>query len=78
MRLGEWDTRTDEDCDEVSGFRDCNEPAVDYGVEETIHHPDYDDNSRNRYHDVALVRLNRDITTTSMLLQSYLNLRTSI
>ncbi|KAF2891877.1 hypothetical protein ILUMI_14313 [Ignelater luminosus] len=67
VRLGEWDTRTDEDCDEIGGFRDCIEPAVDYGVEETIPHSDYDDNSRNRYHDIALIRLNRVITTSDTI-----------
>lgn len=64
VRLGEWNTETDVDCDNVRGYRDCNERPVDLEIEETIVHPDYKVNSANRHNDIALLRLNRDVGFT--------------
>lgn len=64
VRFGEWDTTTDKDCVTVKGFELCNDEPVDIGVDKTIPHPDYNDNSISRYHDIALVRLKRRITYT--------------
>lgn len=64
VRLGEWNTETDVDCDNVKGYRDCNERPVDLEIEETIVHSDYDGDNMNRYNDIALLRLSRDVGFT--------------
>lgn len=64
MRLGEWNTETEVDCDDVKGYSDCNERPVDLEIEKTIVHSDYDGNDVNRYNDIALLRLSRDVGFT--------------
>lgn len=39
----------------------CNKPVLEVGVEEVIVHPQYDGNSRDRHHDIALIRLNTPV-----------------
>ncbi|XP_047104443.1 CLIP domain-containing serine protease HP8-like [Schistocerca piceifrons] len=53
VRLGEWDQRTDVDCD--GDF--CVPPAQDFGIEQSIPHPEYTPKLSN---DIALLRLDRD------------------
>lgn len=62
VRLGEWDTQTIKDCDDsyVTGSI-CNDPPVDVPVEENIVHEDYDANSKDQHHDIALLRLSRNV-----------------
>lgn len=64
VRLGEYDTRTTRDCLEENGYSDCADPAQDVGVEEAFAHPQYADADRSRHHDVALVRLSRNVHFT--------------
>lgn len=64
VRLGEWDIRTDKDCIEVDGYSDCNDPALNADVEETLPHSGYNDNDKSREHDIALVRLARNVQFT--------------
>lgn len=62
VRLGEYNTDTEEDCLETGkGQKQCAPPAVDVAVEETIAHEDYNPYDTNQYHDVALLRLIRDV-----------------
>lgn len=64
IRLGEWNTATDPDC--YGAFRTCvPEKPIDVGIENVIVHPDYVDGSTDRYHDIALIRLNRQVQFTS-------------
>ncbi|XP_064550405.1 melanization protease 1 [Drosophila montana] len=68
VRLGEWDTTMNPDCTtERSGKTDCNDPYVDVGVSEIIPHPQYPGNARDQLHDIALLRLIRQITFTDFI-----------
>lgn len=40
----------------------CADPVVEVGVEKIIVHPDYNDKSRDKMHDIALLRLNTNVT----------------
>ncbi|XP_049782665.1 CLIP domain-containing serine protease HP8-like [Schistocerca cancellata] len=53
VRLGEWDQHTRVDCD--GDF--CVPPAQDFGIEQSIPHPEYTPKLSN---DIALLRLDRD------------------
>lgn len=57
MRLGEYDTRTNPDCDE---FMDCAPPYQMYGVEDYVSHPNFTRVVRNG-NDIGLLRVNRSI-----------------
>lgn len=64
VRLGEWNTDSEEDCVTNKGYEDCNDAPVDMQVEEVIPHSDYDDKNINRYNDIALIRLSEDARFT--------------
>ena len=53
VRLGEWDLRTNPDCEDDF----CNEPYVDVPVAEIIVHPEYHSISVAQYHDIAILKL---------------------
>ncbi|XP_053947425.1 serine protease 7 [Anastrepha ludens] len=57
VRLGEYDTTKEVDCNEYS----CTSAALRVGVEETIPHEQYRDNSANKENDIALLRLDQDV-----------------
>ncbi|XP_021712954.1 coagulation factor IX isoform X1 [Aedes aegypti] len=57
IRLGEYDTRTDPDCDE---FMDCAPPYQQYMVEESMFHPNFTRVVRSG-NDIGLLRVNRVI-----------------
>lgn len=62
VRLGEYDTEKEKDC--VShgvGAEDCTDDPIDIEVEERIAHEQYDPRDMNQYHDIALLRLKRDV-----------------
>lgn len=62
MRLGEWDTNTNPDCEvDVRGERDCAPEHIDVRIERAIPHPQYDPNSRSQVNDIALLRLDRNV-----------------
>lgn len=67
VRLGEWDTETDRDCQTVFNFESCNDPPVDMEVERGFAHPDYSDSNVNRYHDIALVKLKESVQFTNFI-----------
>nr|NP_001138002.1 melanization protease 1, isoform C [Drosophila melanogaster]AAN13300.2 melanization protease 1, isoform C [Drosophila melanogaster] len=69
VRLGEWDASTNPDCTVgKNGRRDCNEPYVDYPVEERIPHPQYPGNSRDQLNDIALLRLRDEVQYSDFIL----------
>lgn len=57
IRLGEYNVATEEDCVIDTGFSDCADPAVDFLPEEIIPFPDFDPDSKDLHHDIALIRL---------------------
>lgn len=68
VRLGEWDTTTVKDCDDsYTNELICNEPHVDVPVEEIIVHESYDAPSKNQHHDIALLRLSRNVQYTEFI-----------
>uniref|UniRef100_A0A1A9UFJ1 CLIP domain-containing serine protease n=1 Tax=Glossina austeni TaxID=7395 RepID=A0A1A9UFJ1_GLOAU len=68
VRLGEWDTTTNPDCEfDIRGNKDCAPEHVDVAVERAIPHPMYAPNSRNQLHDIALLRLARRVAFTDFV-----------
>lgn len=68
VRLGEWDTTTNPDCEiDVRGEKDCAPEHIDVAVERAIPHPQYNPSSRNQVHDIALLRLKRSISYTDFV-----------
>ncbi|XP_055616070.1 serine protease 7-like isoform X2 [Toxorhynchites rutilus septentrionalis] len=61
VRLGEYDTRTDPDCDE---YMDCAPPFQRYNVEEYKVHPNFTRVVRSG-NDIGLLRMNRNIVFDS-------------
>lgn len=61
IRLGEWNTKTDPDCEKtLQGDEKCVPPAQNFTAEEIITHPDY--NTRVQFSDdIGLIRLNKPI-----------------
>lgn len=53
IRLGEYDTQSEEDC--LDGV--CADPVLEIPVHRAIPHPGYSDRNTNRKDDIALVRL---------------------
>ncbi|ALC45515.1 CG3505, partial [Drosophila busckii] len=59
VRLGEWDTLTNPDCQvsKTSKQPDCAPPHQDVAVEEIIVHPVYNKDGKSQTNDIALIRL---------------------
>lgn len=45
----------------------CADPVVDVGVEKIIVHPQYDDTSRDKHHDIAIVRLETNVSYSNYI-----------
>ncbi|KAL7024696.1 hypothetical protein ACKWTF_013172 [Chironomus riparius] len=67
VRLGDWDTRTNPDCQQLVNERVCNVQYVEVPVEKIISHEGYDMHSRNQYNDIALLKLQRDVVYTDWI-----------
>ncbi|XP_031616415.1 serine protease easter-like [Contarinia nasturtii] len=63
VRLGEWDTTEDKDCEE--GL--CSDPVQNVRVAERIPHEDYNPNSASQENDIALLRLERPVNYTQWI-----------
>lgn len=63
MRLGEWDTNKEKDCQCAYKSCDCEcaESVVDIEIAEIIKHENYNPMSASRENDIALVRLSRRV-----------------
>ncbi|EDW42160.1 serine protease easter [Drosophila sechellia] len=59
VRLGEWDTSTNPDCQyhEDSKVADCAPPYQDIAIEELLPHPLYNRADKTQINDIALIRL---------------------
>lgn len=64
VRLGEWDTTQDVDCEEEDN---CSDPALDVPVVERIPHELYVPSSKTQENDIALLRLGRSIKFTDWI-----------
>lgn len=68
VRLGEWDTRTDPDCqDFADDERVCNDGHEDVAVENLIPHPNYNRSSPLKMNDIALIRLAQGVQFTTFI-----------
>ncbi|XP_020712979.1 serine protease easter [Ceratitis capitata] len=68
VRLGEWDTRTDPDCEvDINGKKSCAPPFIELGIERKISHPNYISESKEQFYDVGLIRLEGSVTYTNFL-----------
>lgn len=65
VRLGEWDSSKDQDCQCACKSCDCEcaEPIVNIDVAEVIKHENYSSASATRENDIALVRLSRGVSS---------------
>lgn len=66
VRLGEYNIETEQDCmpskTSTGQILKCADPVVEVGVEKIIVHPQYNDKSRDKHHDIALIRLNTNVS----------------
>ena len=65
--MGEYNTETEQDCIRNEKYLDCADPAIDVDFEEIIVHPNYRSGSKNKHHDIALIRL-----TEAVLFSTYI------
>lgn len=64
VRLGEYNTETEEDCIQLNTAKDCAEPVQNFGIEKIIPHEAYvpvDSSFLQRENDIALVRLSGNV-----------------
>ena len=64
MRLGDWDERTNPDCDEEGR---CNDPYVEIPIERVISHEDYNPQNTAQSNDIALIKLKRIVEFTKFI-----------
>ncbi|XP_046401603.1 uncharacterized protein LOC124167663 [Ischnura elegans] len=68
LRLGEQNIDTDPDCISKSGKKLCGEPVQVFKIAKVIRHPQYQPSSRDRHHDIALIRLDREAQITDYVI----------
>ncbi|KAG5873546.1 hypothetical protein JTB14_007354 [Gonioctena quinquepunctata] len=64
VRLGEYDTETDIDCESPE---DCNDRPVDVEIEEVSVHPGFNRSSFNKNNAIALVKLKKSVNYTGYI-----------
>lgn len=67
IRLGEFNTQTERDCMKYGRRKICADPVVEVGFDKIIVHTNYSEQSSHRYHDIALVRLDRNVNSTKYI-----------
>lgn len=67
VRLGEYDTETDTDCVVEHNHRYCSDPTIDIKIEEKMAHELYDPYDVNQHHDIALLRMEEEVTFTNYI-----------
>ncbi|XP_052901883.1 transmembrane protease serine 9-like [Anopheles moucheti] len=63
VRLGEWDLATENDC--LNGV--CSPSPIDLAVENIIAHSDYTGKNTSHINDIALMRLEQDVPSSSTI-----------
>ncbi|XP_077295762.1 phenoloxidase-activating enzyme-like isoform X2 [Arctopsyche grandis] len=66
IRLGEFDTTTNQDCIIVVGDEDCNDEHSSIPIEKIIIHPEYDP-SNSHINDIAIIRMKTEATYTDFI-----------
>ena len=68
VRLGEWNTESDTDCDE-SFINDkvCNDPPIDVAIERKILHESYNAKDKSNRNDIGLLRLAESVTYSNFI-----------
>lgn len=64
VRLGDWDTRTDPDCDD-HGI--CNNPYVEIPIQNITVHGDYNMSINAQCNDIALIKLQTNVAFTKYI-----------
>lgn len=65
VRLGEHNIETEKDCVVNSeNIEDCNDPPIDYLIEDFVVHPEYFFNGSTNINDIALIRLQEEVNFT--------------
>lgn len=67
MRLGDWNTTTNPDCQTFENEKLCNDPYVDVDVIEAIVHPQYIPLSPSQPNDILLLKLKNDVRFTKWI-----------
>lgn len=67
VRLGEWDYSKDRDCLRIDDQLVCNQKVLDVAIDTVILHPEYKPLSNGKYHDIALIRLVREVQFTQLI-----------
>uniref|UniRef100_A0A182P6H9 Peptidase S1 domain-containing protein n=1 Tax=Anopheles epiroticus TaxID=199890 RepID=A0A182P6H9_9DIPT len=57
VRLGEWDTESEIDCEDLDDELSCAAPVQDFDYERVIVHEGYTGNHADRQNDIALIEL---------------------
>uniref|UniRef100_A0A182J8R7 Uncharacterized protein n=1 Tax=Anopheles atroparvus TaxID=41427 RepID=A0A182J8R7_ANOAO len=57
IRLGEWDTESEVDCEDSKDEMSCAPPIQEFGYEKVIVHEGYTGNNDDRANDIALIKL---------------------
>lgn len=65
VRLGEWNTEADTDCEEYDDF--CADPVLNIPIEELIPHENYNPNLEAPEDDIALIRLSKAVNFTDFV-----------
>lgn len=63
VRLGEWDTTSERDCEDDY----CADPVQDVSVTELIPHESYQPGSKTQENDIALLRLAHSVRFTDFI-----------
>ncbi|XP_036347747.1 phenoloxidase-activating factor 1-like, partial [Rhagoletis pomonella] len=68
IRLGEFNVKTEPDCIEEPDYLNCADAALDIGYDRIFVHPEYNEHSFSKFHDVALVRLKHPVSFTHFVM----------
>lgn len=64
MRLGEYNILEERDCFRYGNYVECTDPPLDVGIERATAHAQFDETRKEKPNDIALLRLDRDISYT--------------
>lgn len=78
MRIGEYNTATGIDCAETEYGTECIDPVQDIGIEEAIPYQLQNKDSLFKNDDIALLRLNRTVRFTGMLVFTTISPQNSV
>lgn len=68
VRLGEWNLRSNPDCDEsLRGERVCAPPVIDLAITQKFVHSDFIPFSVHQNNDIAILRLNMSVEFNSFV-----------